>query len=159
MGGILTETRQKATKSGGLMGFVTLEDLTGSIESLVFPKVLERVGHALIADTPVILSGRLSIREEDDPKLLLDRVDPLPPNGSQQPVTENRTLWLRLPDDDAIPYVSDLLAGSPGNAPVMLYLKNTRQKLRAPDTLRVTPDDALLKALYEMLGEENVVLK
>ena len=159
MGGILTETRQKATKSGGLMGFVTLEDLTGTIEALVFPKVLERVGHELITDTPVILSGRLSIREEEDPKLLLDRVDPLPPNGSRQPDAEGRTLWLRLPDDDAISFVSGVLSGSPGNTSVMLYLKNTRQKLRAPDTLRVTPDDALLRALSEMLGEENVVLK
>ena len=78
MGGMLTEVRQKATKAGNLMGFITLEDLTGTIEALVFPKVLERVSTQLEADTAVILSGRLSIREDEDPKLLLDTVEPLP---------------------------------------------------------------------------------
>ncbi len=88
MGGMLTELRQKATKAGNLMGFATLEDLTGTIEALVFPKVLERVSTELMPDTAVVLGGRLSIREEEDPKLLLDTVEPLytdaelEPNGS-----------------------------------------------------------------------------
>lgn len=81
MGGILTEVRQKATKAGNLMGFVTLEDLTGTIEALVFPKVLERVSTELMPDSAVILSGRLSIREDEDPKLLLDTVEPLMTNA------------------------------------------------------------------------------
>ena len=48
MGGMLTEVRQKATKAGNLMGFATLEDLTGTIEALVFPRVLERVSTELM---------------------------------------------------------------------------------------------------------------
>lgn len=50
------------------MGFATLEDLTGTIEALVFPRVLERVSTELMPDTAVVLSGRLSIREEEEPR-------------------------------------------------------------------------------------------
>ena len=77
MGGILTEVKGKATKKGAYMGFVTLEDLTGQIECLVFPKVYERYQGMMAADDLVVLSGKLSIREEEAPKLLVDRVVPL----------------------------------------------------------------------------------
>ena len=77
MAGILVETHAKATKKGAMMGFVTLEDLTGQIEGLVFPKVYEQIGPLLQEDSVVVLSGKLSVREEEAPKLLVDRVCPL----------------------------------------------------------------------------------
>ena len=92
MGGILTEVRQKATKAGNLMGFATLEDLTGTIEALVFPKVLERVSTELMPDSAVILSGRLSIREDEEPKLLLDTVEPLMTNAEYAEAKKNGPL-------------------------------------------------------------------
>ena len=165
MGGMLTEVRQKTTKAGGLMGFATLEDMTGSIEVLVFPKVLERVAPDLIPDTPVILSGRLSIREDEDPKLLLDRVDPLPADGEEgavieRPTTgEGQTLWLRLPDESAMEPICSALSFSPGGASVILYIESTKKKLRAPDSLNADPSDSLLAALRDMLGTKNVVVK
>jgi len=77
MAGILTEVKGKATKKGAYMGFVTLEDLTRQIECLVFPKVYEKYQADLTADDLVVLSGRLSVREEESPKLLVDQVVPL----------------------------------------------------------------------------------
>ncbi len=77
MGGILVSSRSRATKKGDLMGFVTLEDLTGQVEGLVFPKNYQRIGHQLREDSMVLLSGRLSIREDEDPKLLVENVDDL----------------------------------------------------------------------------------
>ena len=77
MGGILTEVKGKATKKGAYMGFITLEDLTGQIEGLVFPKVFERYSGMMAADDLVVLRGKLSIREEEEPKLLVDQVTPL----------------------------------------------------------------------------------
>ncbi|MEI3405704.1 MAG: OB-fold nucleic acid binding domain-containing protein [Christensenellales bacterium] len=115
MGGMLTEFRQKATKAGNLMGFVTLEDLTGTIEALVFPKVLERVSTELTPDTAVILGGRLSIREEEEPKLLLDTVEPLYTDAeleqmeaqgtilpASKQVLPGNALYLRISSDSAI---------------------------------------------------------
>ena len=93
MGGILVEAHSKATKKGSLMGFATLEDLTGQIECLIFPKVYDRCRPLLQTDTPLILTGHLSVREDEDTKLLVDRAEPLtaaphradPPEGMPSP--------------------------------------------------------------------------
>ena len=77
MAGILTEVKGKATKKGAYMGFITLEDLTGQIECLVFPKVFEKYQGMMATDDLVVLSGKLSIREDEDPKLLVDKLTPL----------------------------------------------------------------------------------
>ena len=175
MGGMLTEFRQKSTRSGSLMGFVTLEDMTGAIEALVFPKVLERISPDLTPDTAVILSGRLSIREDDDVKLLLDTVEPLmtnveyaasvqsgllsPQAAADQQTLPGDTLYLRLPSDSAIQVIRPVLARYRGKVGVVLYIENTGVKLRAPRELYVKPTKRLLDELTDMLGHRNVVLK
>lgn len=172
MGGMLTEFRQKATKAGNLMGFVTLEDLTGTIEVLVFPKVLERVSTELTPDTAVILGGRLSIREEEEPKLLLDTVEPLYTDAeleqmeaqgtilpASKQVLPGNTLYLRIPSDSAISMITPVLQRSPGAVTVVLYIESTGAKLRAPQSLFVSPTQELIHNLSDMLGTKNVVLK
>lgn len=172
MGGMLTEFRQKATKAGNLMGFVTLEDLTGTIEALVFPKVLERVSTELTPDTAVILGGRLSIREEEEPKLLLDTVEPLYTDAelgqmeaqgtvlpTSKQVLPGNTLYLRIPSDSAISMITPVLQRSPGAVTVVLYIESTGAKLRAPQSLFVSPTQELIHNLSDMLGAKNVVLK
>ncbi len=178
MGGMLTEFRQKATRSGNLMGFVTLEDMTGTIESLVFPKILERVSTELTPDTAVVLTGRLSIREDEDPKLLLDSVEPLMTNAEIEQAIRNGTLskqaaapakkddvlpggtlYLRLPSDSAIAVVRPVLGRYRGEVSVVLYIESTGIKLRAPKELYVKPTRAMMDELIDMLGHKNVVLK
>ena len=172
MGGMLTEVRQKATKAGNLMGFATLEDLTGTIEALVFPRVLERVSTELMPDTAVVLSGRLSIREEEEPKLMLDTVEPLYTDAELDQMSENgalspavkqllpgNTLYLRLPSDSAIGMVQPVLQRFSGRKPVVLYIESTGAKLRAPQNLFVSPTQELVDTLSDMLGAKNVVLK
>ena len=172
MGGMLTEFRQKATKAGNLMGFVTLEDLTGTIEALVFPKVLERVSTELTPDTAVILGGRLSIREEEEPKLILDTVEPLYTDAeleqmeaqgtilpASKQVLPGNTLYLRIPSDSAISMITPVLQRSPGAVTVVLYIESTGAKLRAPQSLFVSPTQELIHNLSDMLGAKNVVLK
>ena len=77
MAGILALAKSRLTKKGAMMGIITLEDLTGQIEGLVFPKVYERYSEQLNADQMVILTGKLSFREDEEPKLLVDTVQPL----------------------------------------------------------------------------------
>ncbi len=77
MAGILTMCKGKITKKGAMMGILTLEDLTGQIEGLVFPRVYERCVAQLQPDAMVILDGKISFREEEEPKLLVDAVRPL----------------------------------------------------------------------------------
>ena len=77
LGGILTEVKGKATKKGDYMAFVTLEDMTGQIECLVFPRVYEKYQTCLQEDAAVAVSGKISVREEEAPKILADRITPL----------------------------------------------------------------------------------
>ena len=77
MGGIIAEKKLKAARSGNMMAFVQLEDMYGITEVLVLPKVYERVSGLLEQDAPVVMAGKLSVREDESPKLLLDRVAPL----------------------------------------------------------------------------------
>ena len=153
MGGMLTEFRQKATKAGNLMGFVMLEDLTGTIEALVFPKVLERVSTELTPDTAVILGGRLSIREEEEPKLLLDTVEPLYTDAELEQMERPRHDFARIqagssrqvrstcasPSDSAIGMIQPVLQRFSGPKPVILYIESTGAKLRAPQNLFISP--------------------
>ena len=79
MAGILALAKGRITKKGSMMGIITLEDLTGQIEGLVFPKVYDRFVTLLAADNLVVLTGKLSFREEEDAKLLVDTVQLLTP--------------------------------------------------------------------------------
>ncbi|HPS81977.1 MAG TPA: DNA polymerase III subunit alpha, partial [Candidatus Limiplasma sp.] len=84
MAGILTLAKGRITKKGSMMGILTLEDLTGQIEGLVFPKIYDRYVSLLAADQLVVLTGKLSFREEEEAKLLVDTVQPLNPQTAQQ---------------------------------------------------------------------------
>jgi len=77
MAGILTSARNKMTRKGQMMGLFELEDLTGQIEGMVFPKLFDRYAFMLQADTMVIVEGRLNFREEETPKLIVDTIRPL----------------------------------------------------------------------------------
>lgn len=74
MAGMIAEKRMKATRSGGMMAFVQLEDLRGTTEALVFPRVYERHQSLMEPETLVVMRGRLSIREEEEPKLIPEEV-------------------------------------------------------------------------------------
>ena len=102
MAGILTAAKGKITKKGAMMGFATLEDLTGQVECLVFPKVYERYVSMLSVDALVILDGKLSFREEEEPKLLVDGVRPL----NQQNVSQKAAAARSAPSSQRKPAAS-----------------------------------------------------
>ena len=179
MGGILTEVKGKATKKGAYMGFLTLEDLTGQIECLVFPKVFEKYQGMLSVDDVVVLSGKLSIREEESPKLLVDRVTPLEewkrrsettparPKAPTQAPRPSRTsepeppqpaggkLFIRLPRTKMEECVA-LLEGFPGPNPVYLHIPEEKATLLAPQSCWCGTD--ALPLLEKRFGKENVKL-
>ena len=106
MGGILTEVKGKATKKGAYMGFITLEDLTGQIECLVFPKTYEKYQGLMAVDDLVVLTGKLSIREEESPKLLVDALVPLDDweeEKAKSPAQEDRPRTTRVTTSAHIP--------------------------------------------------------
>ena len=152
------------------MAFVTAEDMTGAIECLIFPKIYAQLKHCLIEDNVVVLEGRLSLREDEEPKLVLNNAMPIteakrPPsslrNPQPTPAKDSRKLYLKfcLGKDYLLERVKPVLAAHKGSVPVCIHIEETKSTAIAPQMLWVTPENTLLGILKEMLGEENVVLK
>ena len=178
MGGILAAVNGKATKKGDYMAFVTLEDMTGQIECLVFPKVYEKYQPLLQADEIAVLKGRLSVREEEDPKLIVESITPMdrwtkPPQHARpeapKPRTDTRTdariasdapkkLFLRLERKD-MDRASALLGLFPGEIPVYMHIPAEKMTLLSPRESWCDGSEEGLRRLREELGAENVVLK
>ena len=166
MGGLIAEKKLKATRSGGMMAFVQLEDMTGVTEVLVFPKVLDRAGDALKEDAVVVMTGRLSVREDEAPKLLLDRVAPIAdldalPEPDAVPRRETRRpvqrLYLKLTAATR-PAVLDVLSRTPGNICVMLYMADEKKTYQAPRQYWVG-EGYDFGALANIIGADAIVLK
>ena len=161
MGGILTEVKGKATKKGAYMGFITLEDLTGQIECLVFPKVYERYQGMMAVDDLVVLHGRLSIREEEAPKLLVEKLIPLEawhPEESAPAATMEQSTARPVPPPkrhaSEAPKLTDAQAAA--KAPRKLYLRLNRPQMdAASSTLSLYPGSV---PVYLHLPAEKMTL-
>ena len=161
MGGILTEVKGKATKKGAYMGFITLEDLTGQIECLVFPKVYERYQGMIAVDDLVVLHGRLSIREEEAPKLLVEKLIPLEawhPEESAPAATMGQSTARPVPPPkrhaSEAPKLTDAQAAA--KAPRKLYLRLNRPQMdAASSTLSLYPGSV---PVYLHLPAEKMTL-
>ena len=161
MGGILTEVKGKATKKGAYMGFITLEDLTGQIECLVFPKVYERYQGMMAVDDLVVLHGRLSIREEEAPKLLVEKLIPLEawhPEESAPAAPMGSSTARPVPPPkrhtSEAPKLTDAQAAA--KAPRKLYLRLNRPQMdAASSTLSLYPGSV---PVYLHLPAEKMTL-
>ena len=161
MGGILTEVQGKATKKGAYMGFITLEDLTGQIECLVFPKVYERYQGMMAVDDLVVLHGRLSIREEEAPKLLVEKLIPLEawhPEESAPAAPMGQSTARPVPPPkrhtSEAPKLTDAQAAA--KAPRKLYLRLNRPQMdAASSTLSLYPGSV---PVYLHLPAEKMTL-
>lgn len=177
--GMIGAVRTQTTKNGGVMAYVQFEDLYGAMELLVFPQILSRYGPLVQAGTVVLVQGRLSVREEEEPKLLADRFseapDPAavpparpenpraaaaPPPSAPKPRSSRHGLYLRLPSKDCPAYkrAENLLAIFEGEEPVYIRFTDTGKLVRAPRSLWIWPNAPLLEELCRVLGEENVAL-
>ena len=162
LAGVVSAAKTKTTKNNSLMAYVTLEDDTGSMELLAFSRVLEESGNYLQVNLPILVYGRISVRDEKAPQLMCDRVTPLnqvpdQPLHPGNPAERSGKLYLRFDNenDPRFQRIKNLLILFPGNQQAVLYLSDTGRRLGA----RCQLHPALLEELRELLGEENVVLK
>ena len=163
MGGILTALRPKATKKGAMMGFITLEDLTGQIECLLFPRIFERYNKLLELDMPVLLTGHLSVREEEDTKLLVDVVEPLvqlpPPEEPMSDIERAKRspvkLYLRM-QRSQMDEVKEVLQRQPGKVPVYMNFPDEGITLLAPRDWWCEDAEDMLATLMTTLPEKDM---
>ena len=187
MGGILAAIKGKATKKGEYMAFVTLEDMTGEIECLVFPRVYEKYQGMLTEDSIAVIRGRISVREEEEPKVIVESITPISAwkkeetdagsaartaepgqdAGRRTPGRETdamaardakQKLFIRIERKD-MDRVSAMLSLDAGEIPVYLHIPEEKMTLLSPRETWVRGSDACLRRLRDELGAENVVLK
>ncbi len=154
IGGLITEKKEKFTKKNEAMAFLTLEDLVGTMEVIVFPKTYRQHGKKLVPDTKVKLVGRVTVEEEKDGKLICEDVilfEDIP-----------RALWLQFASEadfaEKEKAVMDVLAPSDGKDTVKIYITETKQVRTLPPNQTVHANVNLLAALKEIIGEENIRL-
>ena len=185
LAGIVSAARTRTTKNSTLMCTATLEDDSGSMEVIAFQRALDQGGSYLKEGTAVCCAGRISVRDEKDPQLMLDAVYPLEgldagavaaiknaardggyagrrtaaprPAEPERDGPEEKTLWVRLPSrgDPLFHRLELLLTMFPGRSPMVVYFSDTKKRLGA----RCVVHEALVRELTELLGRENVVVK
>ena len=181
----VNKNKTQITKNNKMMAFTEVEDRFGVCEVIVFPNVLEESRDALYPGAIVEINGTLSMKEEEEPRVLADKITALPPasqlkdyspergkpdvrpTGVKQPADRDRkplqgqTLYLRVPSLDSIQYrkAKNILEIFGGNTRVIFYLSETKEKLLAPRSLWTAVNPTMMGELSFQLGEENVVLK
>lgn len=159
--GIVQTVKLKTTRNNSMMAYVTIEDDTGGVELLVFSKVLSQYGGYLRENQPVVIVGKLSIRDEKEPQIIVNRARPISDYvdglAEEEPERETGTLYLRLPTQEDSRYrkVRAMVNMFPGTQKVVVYFADTRQCRGAQCSL----DKRLLSELQNVLGQENVVVK
>ena len=154
IGGLIAEKKIKYTKNDKVMAFLQVEDLVGTVEVIVFPKVYEQYGSKLTEEGKVFLKGRISAEEDRDGKLICESVQTF----EEIP----KKLWVKFPTmesyEAAWPTLSGILEDSDGRDGVVIYVENPRCMKQLPPSRNVAADKELLEELGRRYGTENVKL-
>ena len=149
---MITGKSVKTTKNNQMMAFLTIEDLVGSVEVLVFPRDYEKYKDLFLPDRKVFIKGRTSIGDDPKGKLILESILPF----DEVP----RELWIQFKDKEsyeaAEPVLQDCLRESDGNSQVILYLRAEKAKKRMGANWSVEICEELLETLRKKFGAENV---
>ena len=156
IGGIITGRRNKTTRSNSQMAFLTLEDLYGSVDVLVFPKIYEKFSPIMTVDSIVFLTGRVSLREDEAPKLLCERIVPY-----EEFIARPQTLYLKLErgKEGLWDEAKGVLTAHRGETPVKVYFEQLNQVRSVSRDLFCTVNDALLADLIKIFGKNCVKVK
>ncbi len=156
--GIITQMKSRPMKSGnGYMGYGVIEDLKGSSEFIVFSSLLNKFSSVLNVDSIVVLTGRLSMREDQPNSIVLDDVVMADVFLNDNKEIKDKKLYLKL-NEQIFPKILELLKKFKGEIPVALYFEDTNKKKIVPEDYYVSADDGCLKVLKAALGDDNVKL-
>ena len=163
---LIDTVRTRTTKKNTLMAFSVIEDLSGSIEMIVFPKTLDEFGGMLYEGNTADVFARLSTGD-DETRLICDRISkaskevkPPPPNEQRRNTVPKR-LFLKLPSEKSreCEYARKLMAVFDGGTPVSLYYADESRYEHLPFECNVDINDVMLRELERVLGADAVVLK
>ena len=164
--GIIQTVKTKLTRTNSTMAYVTMEDDTASIEMIAFSNALNEYGGYLKENTPVVVVGKLSLRDDKEPQVIVNRVRLIsdytesPARQEEQPVQEipqGSTLYLRLPNESCKEFrkIKAIVNMFPGDGQVIVFFADTRKRMG----VRCMLHGSMIGELKRLLGEENVILK
>ncbi|KEI96792.1 DNA polymerase III subunit alpha [Clostridium botulinum A2B3 87] len=153
VGGMITHVSKKLTRNNDMMAFIVLEDLYSSIEVIVFPKIFNMARSIINEDEVVLLKGRVSLREDEQPKLICEFMESLVKINSEKLyilVEEKKDIKLKLQETKGV------FLQHKGNIPVYFCTNKERKKFRIDRELWVNGSRELMDNLRNMFGEDNV---
>ena len=165
--GVITVSRTRTTKNNTLMAYVTVEDELASMELLCFSRVIDRCGAYMQVNLPVLVKGRLSLRDDKPPQLMCDYIEPLKKGEEAGDASEasqaasaggpETTVYLRIPSVDSREYrqLERVLGMFEGEDTLKLRIADTGRLLGA----KCLAHPAFLEECRLWLGEENVVVR
>ena len=162
--GIVTSSKKKFTKRDEIMAFCEVEDLYGSIEMIVFPKIFAAHSGLLFAGSIILVEGRISVKD-DEIKLLAEKISVAPEKIEITTGTENQKqkkgLFIRVnkTDEAKIPHLKNLLSIFEGKVPVYLYFSDSKKYEFMGKEYLVDVNEPMIKELKLIFGDENIVLR
>ncbi len=162
--GIVQAVKMKTTRNNSMMAYVTVEDDTATMEMLAFSNVLGQYGSYVKENMAVVVTGRLSLRDDKEPQIIVNRVRPISDYADGAAVEEppankplSGKLYLKIPREDSLEFgkTRAILNMFPGDNPVVLYFADTAVRRGT----RCSYTESMLRELKNLLGNENVVLK
>ncbi|CCJ33568.1 DNA polymerase III alpha subunit [Caloramator australicus RC3] len=154
IGGIITNISIKSTRNNEIMAFIKIEDMNGTIEVLVFPKTYQKCSKIIMEDNIVIVKGRVSIKEEEQPKIIAEEIEQL--RGYEKTINK---LYIRLDDKEwkkQIERIKPEIIKFKGLTPIYIVLKDSKKILMASRELWVEVNDELIGILKSEFGEDNI---
>ncbi len=167
---IILEVKLKTSKNNNTFAYVSIEDVYGTMEMMVFGSVLEKSSFLLREGNIVELHARISVREDESPKLMCDEVveapklskigEQLGPQETQKP-TKNPGLYIKVKSKLSEEYerVMLLLSIFEGGTPVYIFLEDEKKLVQAPRKMWIAKNDVLIEELKNKIGERNVALR
>lgn len=155
--GIISNIVRKRTKTGDTMAFVTIEGVTGSIEVVIFPKLFAKYSNLLYNSNILFVGGRLSMKEEENPKIILDFADSGENIKSNQ--TKRKGLFIRVENESSPIYFNCkqlISSANQGDTPVYFYFANSKKYFPCK---KIAIEDNLLYNLKDVAGTQNVILQ
>lgn len=172
--GMISGIKIRVTKAGSTMANATVEDMTGGIELIIFPKTYLEYSGLLSENSVFIVDARLSVEEGEKPSLMCMRVTPVNKESAEMAVKDasrrksgKHGLFLRIESEDNKEEIR-LARSALGRAragvvaksvPVYFYFSDTQKYMVSGELSEVIPNEALISELKKILGENNVVLK
>ncbi len=152
--GIVASKKIIYTKSNQRMAFVTIEDLTGTIELILFPNTFERYNDILVEDKILLVQGNISLKD-DEAKVLCNNIRVLEKSNEKT----DEKLWIKITNETNSTKIMSVLKKYKGNTEIIIYNATTKEKLKMNNQYNVMVCDELMLDLKRIVGEKSVVLK